>query len=496
MSSRNHSDFDLGEIPNYSFDYTPIMLVGIRMNPMLVALLAWVGSALADPLAAQTQPPMDAATPVSTAGPVVQPLALAEKIERETLERMLKDDSWPRRAIAAMRLERYTCGASAQKLEDLLRDQAWQARVFAVRSLARRKISAKEDWFVDEAEPRVLRAALRCGYPFDQLRLERGVQALAKSEDLKQKMLAAELAAASTSESLRKTAQECVRTVILRMNRAEAGSLSPRLALLTGQTHIHRPLQWQQWLLKAGRGFTPQRVVTVPLDSPNVPISKLAQLDSEQFVGLENYMATLSERQTDLAICIDCTASMGAELAAAQGGVDDMMLFMNDVLSSLRMAVVAYRDRGDEFETKACEFSENIADVRTFLWQFTADGGGNHPEAVYPAMQLAFTQLQWRRDAQRVLIVVGDAPPHPGYGGPAIELAKRARTAADVTTHAIQARGKNVEHFPEIAQAGGGRCVKLNQADSLIADITGLTLGDRFEEEFREFFQVYLELCR
>ena len=36
----------------------------------------------------------------------------------------------------------------------------------------------------------------------------------------------------------------------------------------------------------------------------------------------------------------------------------------------------------------------------------------------------------------------------------------------------------------------------LSDDDALMAEITGLTLADRFEQEFREFFRVYLELCR
>ena len=32
--------------------------------------------------------------------------------------------------------------------------------------------------------------------------------------------------------------------------------------------------------------------------------------------------------------------------------------------------------------------------------------------------------------------------------------------------------------------------------DALVAQITGLTIGGAFEDEFREFFAVYLELCR
>jgi hypothetical protein len=75
-------------------------------------------------------------------------------------------------------------------------------------------------------------------------------------------------------------------------------------------------------------------------------------------------------------------------------------------------------------------------------------------------------------------------------------MARRAHDDAQVTTHVIEAEGKEVKHFPEIAEAGGGRCVMLDDDDLLVAEITGLTLADRYEQEFREFFQVYLELCR
>jgi len=38
--------------------------------------------------------------------------------------------------------------------------------------------------------------------------------------------------------------------------------------------------------------------------------------------------------------------------------------------------------------------------------------------------------------------------------------------------------------------------VSLADDDQLIPEITGLTLGDTFGEEFQELFSIYLELCR
>src|SRR5690606_22905484 len=99
----------------------------------------------------------------------------AEQVEVETIDRMIAGDSWVRRAVIALRLERYRCDQSQQKLVDLLRDRAWQVRVFAVRALARRGVKATPEWFANEEEPRVIRTALRCGYAIDHDRLQRGI---------------------------------------------------------------------------------------------------------------------------------------------------------------------------------------------------------------------------------------------------------------------------------------------------------------------------------
>lgn len=393
-----------------------------------------------------------------------------------------------------MRLARYECGDSAALIATLLNDPAWQVRAFAIREAARRKLTPPAGFLSTEIEPRVFRAALRHGLAVDGERVARGVRALAKSRELRDKMLAAELGAASGNDELVELATTLCKQVILKMGRAEAGSLSSRLAILTGQSGLHRPTEWQQWLMKQGRRFATQSGHSKL--SEGTSSSALAGIDSEPFIGLENYIQQLASRQLDLAICLDCTASMYGELAAAQGGIDDLMRFCADVTASTRIAIVAYRDRREEFETKAWDFTGDLEQARTQLWTLNAEGGGDTPESVRAALNLAFTQLSWKPEATKVLVLVGDAPPHVGDGGGCIKMAALARTDAALITHVIQVEGKSVKHFPEIAEAGGGKCVTLEDDDRLIGEIAGLSLADRYEDEFAEFFRVYLELCR
>lgn len=464
------------------------MAGGVRLLPRIVATAVLCGSGAATAVP-PIVPPADATPPVR--------LDTAPKVERQTLQSLLDHEAWPRRAIAALRLERFECDESRTMLVELLDDPAWQVRAYAVRTLGRRRVPAEPDWFAEEQEPRVLRAALRHRYALDVERLGRGTRVLARSNGLEQKMLAVELGAASGDETLTEMARETTRTIILRMSRIDAGALSPRLAVMTGQPDLRRHHRWQQWLRKTGRGFEVLPAFAIPEGDQPLALPLIAQLPADRLSALEQYIEQLGSRKLDLAICLDCTSSMSGELAAAQGGIDDMMIFIGDVVGELRVAIVAYRDARDEFETKGWPFTSNIEKARRQLWQLSAEGGGDSPEAVFPAMKMVYTQLKWMPEHTKVLVLIGDAPPHVGLGTRCADMARRAFEEAQLTTHVVQAdRDEDVKHFPEIAEAGGGRCVNLADDDALIAEITGLTLGDAFQDEFGEFFRIYLELCR
>ncbi|MCI0674345.1 MAG: HEAT repeat domain-containing protein [Phycisphaerales bacterium] len=469
-------------------------VIGLALCAIEASASAW---ACGQPGTGATQP---ATQTTDSNQPSAEPsrpvLADAPELERQTLERMLADGAWARRAIAAIRLERYGCPASQKILVGLLRDPVWQVRAFAIRSLARRGAPQEGDWLAEEDDLRVIRAALRHRYRIESDRLARAIRILSKSSDLEDKMLAVEIAAASGDKEWQESALETVRQVILKMDRVQAGVFSSRLAALLKQPHLRTRYDWQHWLLKTGRGLAIHECLSPPQKGQRVQPSQLAALEPEQFSGLEDYMTKLGERQIDLAICLDCTASMSGEIAAAQAGIDDMMLFVSGLVESARMGLVAYRDQKDEFETKAWDFTNDLDALRKNLWQLSAEGGGDHPEAVYPAMKLACMQLGWRAESAKILILVGDAPPHVGFGARCVSLAERAREQSKLTVHAIQAENKEVKHFAEIAAAGGGRCVSLEDDDLLMAEIAGLTLGDRYRDELREFFQIYLELCR
>lgn len=442
--------------------------------------------------------------------------------ERAALASLLGGETWAHRALGTMRLEAYGPEIATPMLEARLRDPAWQVRAFATAVAAR--IRAPIDLgaaLAAEEHPRVVRTLLRCRGAFPPERLERGLEVLLKSRSESERLLGVELALASGGSERIDEAEETFVSVVLRSSAAEIGALSPRLAAISTAPDLRRDHRWRAWLRsnRGKLGLHGAYLVPPAEDqaawaaySPNA----IAALDSREFLGLVEYVRDLSTRRLDLAIAIDCTASMSGELAEVQGGLDDLMLFARDVTAGVRIGVVAYRDRRDRFETIAQDFTPSLDVARAWLWRLTAEGGGDRPEAVHPALRRLYTELAWDRDRTGVAILVGDAPPHPGWGAACISLAARA-AAAGVVTHAIsaaapaeideaddesssprprRARTGPPEHFPEIASAGSGRLVELADGDSLVAEIVGLTLGDRFDLAMRGFFDAYLSVCR
>lgn len=485
--------------------------------------LAWVLSGL---LLAAAPTAFAAAAP-----PAAPPEVLSDPAELAALDELLGGDAWARRALGVMRLESIPESLALPRLLRAVQDPSWQVRAFAVAVAARRRAPLElATLLADEPHPLVVRTMLRCRVPFEAEKLERGLEVLRRSGSDADRLLGVELALASGDEARRELAEETFVSVVLRMDPAEAGRLSPRLAAISAAPDLRRDHRWRAWLRSnRGRiGLAAAWMVPEADDEAEwaaLRRNAIAALDTREFVGLVEYIRDLASRRLDLAIAIDCTASMTGELAEVQGGLDDLMLFAGDITAGVRIGVVAYRDRRDRFETVARDFTASIPQAREWLWSLTAEGGGDRPEAVHPALERLFTTLSWDPQRTGIAILIGDAPPHPGFGGACVSLAARA-AAAGVVTHVVSAApasepdpeaeaqgdaddaGPNLaarrrsrrtgppEHFPEIATAGGGRLVELADDDSLVGEIVGLTLGDRFEDAMRGFFSAYLEVCR
>ena len=81
----------------------------------------------------------------------------------------------------------------------------------------------------------------------------------------------------------------------------------------------------------------------------------------------------------------------------------------------IRFGVVSYRDHPPQdrsYVTRVFDFTEKIKRVHKLISSLKPSEGGDTPEAVADGLFDARTKLSWERNAYKVLLLVGDAPPH------------------------------------------------------------------------------------
>lgn len=124
----------------------------------------------------------------------------------------------------------------------------------------------------------------------------------------------------------------------------------------------------------------------------------------------------------DLVFCVDLTSSMSGFIAAAKRQMAQVLeAFAAKLHGGLRVAIVGYRDHcdGDKL-LEVYRLDHDLARVATAIDKLVVSGGGDAPEAVYSGLQ-ACLALDWAPGSYRVIVLVGDAPPH-GVGAPGDSL--------------------------------------------------------------------------
>ncbi len=181
----------------------------------------------------------------------------------------------------------------------------------------------------------------------------------------------------------------------------------------------------------------------------------------------------------DVVFVLDTTGSMSGLIEGAKQKIWSIAsrLASGTPAPRIRVGLVAYRDRGDEYVTKRFELSEDLDAVYANLQGFSAGGGGDGPEHVGQALGEAVSLMQWSQDAKtaRMIFLVGDAPAHDDYkdGWNTRVWAKNAiqkgivvntvRCGADPTTGAL---------FAELSKLADGTYVSIAQSGGMVAVAT------------------------
>ncbi len=180
--------------------------------------------------------------------------------------------------------------------------------------------------------------------------------------------------------------------------------------------------------------------------------------------------------RVDLVFVLDTTGSMGGFIDAAKEKIWSIATTMAGAQPApeIRVGLVAYRDRGDEYVTQVFDLTSDLDSMYAHLMDFKADGGGDGPEAVNQGLHDAIERISWNPQAStyKVVFLVGDAPPHMDYQDDMkypVALARAKQRGIVVNTIQCGSDGETTAPWRNIAALGAGDFLHVEQSGSAVA---------------------------
>jgi hypothetical protein len=139
---------------------------------------------------------------------------------------------------------------------------------------------------------------------------------------------------------------------------------------------------------------------------------RYASSDKDIAAQVDALVAREKGKSLDLVLCIDTTDTMIGGLAALRSRLPALLAKRKAESTAFRVGLVAYKDYFEEYLYKRFEFTADISELSSELAALECGGGRDIPEAVYEAVSEAAGAFPWSAEA-RLVVLIGDAPPHP-----------------------------------------------------------------------------------
>ena len=209
--------------------------------------------------------------------------------------------------------------------------------------------------------------------------------------------------------------------------------------------------------------------------------------------------------KADVLLALDTTGSMGAAIADATRDANDLISQLQASIPQTKFAVAEFKDYGDTLiGTNAVsglpwrvaqDFTDNsggssceaLTPIACALSSFTANGGGDEPEAYNTAFYEAADadpNLHWEPGASRFVVVLGDSLPHdaalhasfpdcPNTSGTADQPAGSAALTTLGTLGTLKAKNTNLSFVTYNDRLWQGGAFRVSTCQGDLAAYTG-----------------------
>ena len=203
----------------------------------------------------------------------------------------------------------------------------------------------------------------------------------------------------------------------------------------------------------------------------------------------------------DVVFVFDATSSMAQFLRQVKIKIANLCMTFKMLVPTTRIGLVAYRDRGDNFVTKKYPLTHKTQQLQKFLQGIDPVGGNDYEEAVDEGLRVAVTEFNWDKNSKKIILLIGDAPPHKNEMQKAQELVKTFRNrmggmvaTLDTSVKSLQPvdpqnRQTVMPAFKQLAEAGGGESALMLDEAKVIRQMVILAFGSKWEAYLDEFLK-------
>lgn len=208
------------------------------------------------------------------------------------------------------------------------------------------------------------------------------------------------------------------------------------------------------------------------------------------------------KNKIDLLVSFDTTGSMYPVLAQVRREVEQFVKTMFTEFTDLRLGIIAhgdYCDKDNPYTIRMMDFTRDEVKLCKFVRETEKTFGGDADECYELVLNTAHKCLDWRDDADKIMIMIGDASPHGVYyrdNKEGLDWEKEAGILAKegikiFAVHALASyRSSSRAFYKRIAEKTLGVYLTLDMFNEIVDLIKATCYQQGGEERLNEFVTI------
>jgi VWA domain-containing protein len=232
--------------------------------------------------------------------------------------------------------------------------------------------------------------------------------------------------------------------------------------------------------------------------------------------GFGDFVGLLEKVGFDVVFVLDATNSMDFVIDPVKQQLGGLVDTIRKLVPNARVGLVLYKDKGEDFVVRKSDLTFHLDKLQSFISGIQASGGGDYEEGVMDGLKTATQQINWRKYAHRVIVLVPSSPAHPQEKQQAEEFVRgfhanggivHVLDLADIMhrNYEIEFYTKMYGHPPAqisplppflkdleaynttLARMGGGELLPLGEGDRITEQLMIAAFGPKWRKEVEKF---------